>query len=506
MDGEGFAQPRFFKLSDQDAYNFFRFNVWFNACIIRIVKDCTKVRMFAAPKEEDDEVSADMQRRLDEVNELFNNPNGNKESFKQIRKKFLQDGLTYGRGAIEKVNNTLTGQIQELYSQDASRVKMNTDKHGNMPDKRAYRLQGPETDVAYFDKNEMILNIFYPDSKSLYGQKPADTLANALASDMLRETFNTQFFLNGAEASGILSLEGMSNKELKRFRQYWATENKGAQNAHKMMAVNTKMNFVRMAITNRDMQFGEYGVELRNKIFAVLSMQPVIMGIVDASTGKLNSEQQVEAYKNGAIVPLLDDETYAYTKEIVEDGFGYDDIKIVYGSVDILDSKSQAEIDQIELGNAVVVVNEIRRRRNLPPVPWGDTPISTHPGGSQVDPDTGELIPPSQQGNGNGNNSGNSGNDDGKQFMDMYFSKIKSAAVKAYHNHKVLKNLKACGPTLIDKLFESKGEVGIAYHYFDSVYKLISKNKCGSRDEVVKKIDNAIKFVKKSKLYNDTYN
>jgi HK97 family phage portal protein len=509
-DGEAFAQPRFYRLTDLDAYNFFRFNEWFNACIIRIVKDCTKVKMFAVPKDDDKEISGRLKARIDKVNALFANPNDNKESFKQIRKKFLQDGLVFGRGSIEKVNNKLNGEIQELYAQDASQVKMKVDKHGNMPEKNAYRLLGPNGEKVLFDKDEMILNVFYPDSKSIYGLKPADTLANALASDMLRETFNTNFFLNGAEASGILSLEGMSQKELKRFRQYYGTQHKGAGNAHKMLAVNTKMNYQTMAQTNRDMQFGEYGIELRNKIFAVLNMQPVIMGVVDASTGKLNSEQQVEAYKNGAIIPLLDDETYAYTKEVVEVGFGYDDVKVVYGSIDILDSKTQAEINQIDLANGVVVINDIRRRRNEPPVPWGDTPINTMPGGGQIDPDTGRLIPPSEQGNNSTPNStpNDSSDDDGgdKSLMDMYFNKIKKVGIKTYHNRKSLKNLKSHGPKLIDEIFEDTKEASIAYHYYNNVYKLISKNKCGSREEVVKKIDKAIKFVKKSKLYNDIYN
>ena len=79
-------------------------------------------------------------------------------------------------------------------------------------------------------------------------------------------------------------------------------------------------------------------------------------------------------------------------------------------------------------------------------------------------------------------------------------------AVKTYHNRKNLKVLKGHGTKLINIMFEDAKEASIAYHCYDSIYKLISKNKCGSREEAVKKIDKAIKFVKKSKLYNDTYN
>ncbi len=59
-----------------------------------------------------------------------------------------------------------------------------------------------------------------------------------------------------------------------------------------------------MAMTNRDLQFSEYGTELRTKIFAAYNIAP-IMGIVDATTGKLNSGQQVELYKDGALRPTF---------------------------------------------------------------------------------------------------------------------------------------------------------------------------------------------------------
>jgi hypothetical protein len=152
-----------------------------------------------------------------------------------------------------------------------------------------------------------------------------------------------------------------------------------------------------MAITNRDMEFSEYGKELRTKIFAAYGMQPFVMGIVDETTGKLNSGQQVENYKDGALRPILEKEAYYYTQEIIKMGFGYSDLMVEFSALDLADLATQSELDRGDVEAGIQVINEVRERRGWAPVPWGDTPVSLAPGGGQVDPNTGRIIPPSEQ-------------------------------------------------------------------------------------------------------------
>lgn len=258
--------------------------------------------------------------------------------------------------------------------------------------------------TRFFDIDECIHSVFRPSADTSYGIKPIDVLMSAVGADILRNDYNGRFFLNNGEASGVLSVEGMGKKDFKSFREYWKRSFKGTTNAHKMAVVNTKINYQRMSITNRDMEFSEYGKEIRNKIMAVFQMQPFVMGIVDNTTGKLNSGEQVTTYKNGAIKPILEKESYLYTEEIVREGFGYDDYEITFDAIDQLDAKEQSDVDRVNLENMVTTVNEVRIARGLPSVPWGDTPVSIKPGGAQIDPKTGMLIPPSEQGD-NSNSS-----------------------------------------------------------------------------------------------------
>lgn len=293
----------------------------------------------------------------------------------------------------------------------ASSIEIMANEHGLIPKNKAYRQKNKKSEYVYFSKDEIIWTVFRPISGSLYGEKPLDVLANAVASDILRCVHNSNYFINGAKMGGILSLEGMSKLELKKFRQYVRENHKGAKNAHRLLAVNVPIRYISDVITNKDMEFTEYGKELRTKIFAVYSMQPFIMGIIDSNTGKLNSGQQVEIYKDGALKPILRKEAEVYTKEILEDGLGLKEFQIEFEGIDLADTITQAEIDRMDINSGILTINEVRQRRGLQPVPWGNTPISILPGGNQIDPETGRIIPPSQQ---NENNDENSDNNEDK--------------------------------------------------------------------------------------------
>jgi HK97 family phage portal protein len=408
----GFSNVQDLKLTDAQAIQMWKCNPWLNSTVNRIVADICKIPPIVRPR--DNQIPTERQvRRINKVRALLDNPNENDESFSDIREKVLRDLLNIGRGAMEKVfgedGTADEGNLTELYALAARNLRIRSDEYGNIPMNRAYKLSrfngtslNQSTDSGstrgtkdeFFDRDEVIFLVYQPVSWSLYGHKPMDTLANTVASDILRAMYNSVFFTNNGEASGILSVQGMSKAELKKLKQYFQARHKGASNAHRMLAVNVPIQWVQQAVTNRDMQFQEYGVELRQKIFAVYGMQPLVMGVLDSSTGRLNSEQQTQAYKDGALKPILRKESYYYTQEIIWNGFGFNDLEMVFPDVELLDTKTQSELDSKDTQAAILTINEVRARRNLPPVTWGDAPIMLLPGGGQINPDTGKVEMP----------------------------------------------------------------------------------------------------------------
>lgn len=487
------TQPCLIRLTDADCWNLYKGNDWILSVVNRIVRDCVKVKPRIVPKQKDKDISGRLKKRIEVVEKFLDNPNNNKESFADIREKTIRDLLVYGRKAIEKVLNPFTRTLKEIYAQCPKNLTINTDAHGNIRPTRSYKLlpYGAK-DPVYWDIDEMIYIVHNPISNSAYGMRILDGIANTVASDMLRATHNANYFINGAEAAGLLGLEGMSDKALKAFRSYWKENFKGAHNAHKTAAVNVPIKYVRMAITNRDLEFSEYGKELRAKIFSGYGMQPVVMGIGDASSGKTSTAEQIELYKDGALRPILSKEAYYYTKEIIEIGFGFDDVMVEFIGIDQIDIGTQSTIDIAETTAGLQTINEVRLRRGDPKVPWGDTPISVLPGGGQVDPNSGKLIPPSKTGDStNGKTNANTKKPKAKKgskhlkhcklMTELYI--VNETTEKAYENMDIV--LSANEEDDFEKLLTCKVREIICRHIA-----------AGSQSEIIKEIDELLKGLK----------
>jgi len=489
------SEPMLVQVSDQEAYELYTNNEWTFSAIGRIIDDCVKVPIEVVPKEKDKEIKGRIADRIKVVRAFFDDPNDNKESMREIREKWIRDFLVYGRGAMEKVKED--GRIKELYSLMAKQVKIKSDRQGNLYPKKTYKLKsldGDSTKDKWFDKDEVIFVVDNPASHTLYGIKRFDVVATAVATDLLRAAFNSNIFINGAEPTGILSVPGLGKKELKKFRQWWQASFKGANKAHKMAVLNTKdIEFVRMMMTNQDMQFNEYGYELRGKIFAVFGMQPFILGIVDPTTSKVNSAEQTRIYKSGALKPILEKEAYVYTKEIIEDGFGFKDLKVQFASIDLEDAKTEAQIDQIDLMNGVITINERRAKTGRAKVTWGDTPVNIMPGGGQVGPG-GNLVPPSGQGGKKPANQAKPPKPTQKVMLDWCMDTFK------IHFLDDPEFAVAMFPKLyMQKLL--KEDVFPIFRFYVENVKLLAENFEGSQEELETEIDNLILKLKSSTPY-----
>jgi len=360
---EGSYRTRDLTVSYDDMWNMYLRNEWVRGCVDKITKSVTNSNLIASPMNEEN-TTEETKQRVQVVQDLLDDPNTGLESWKDVRREYLRDILIYDAGGVEIVYDK-EGLVVELYALPGEKIRLNVDEHGNFVDEqRAFvliggQIGGKKVPDQYFARKEISYMIANPKSGSVYGLSPLETLYQSVASDLFATKYNSDFFKNNAEASGIIGVEGMSSPDLDRFRSYWKKETKNQP--HKVMAVNGKVSWTPMNMTNRDMQFLEYQRWLLCKIMTVYSMQPVILGVIDPTTGKLNSEQQLEAYREEAVRPLLELETYQLTKVLVQQGFGFDDVKIDYEPINIEDEVINTEIAVKAVSAGILTPNEARR-------------------------------------------------------------------------------------------------------------------------------------------------
>jgi HK97 family phage portal protein len=344
-----------------DMWNMYIRNEWIRACVDKTTKGVAATSLYAVPRE-GKEQNPETQRRVEEIQVLLDDPNTGLESFSDIRRSYLRDVLIYDAGAIEIVYDK-EEKPAEIYSIPGERVRMVVDEHGNFVDEsKAYVLLQKDSykeNLVTFARRELVYLVANPKSGSVYGLSPLESLYYAVLNDISAAKYNSDFFANNAEASGLLGVEGMTFADLQRFRAYWNNEIKGK--SHRTAIVNNKVTWTPMNMTNRDMQFLEYQRWLLCKIMAVYSMQSIVLGVIDPTMGKLNSEQQLEAWKDETIKPLLDLESYQITKVLIQQGFGYDDVVISHDPIDIKDETANTSIAVQLVNTGIITVNEARK-------------------------------------------------------------------------------------------------------------------------------------------------
>jgi hypothetical protein len=77
-----------------------------------------------------------------------------------------------------------------------------------------------------------------------------------------------------------------------------------------------------------------------------------------------------EAFRT-AVVPVARLFAEHITRELLARRLGWDDIEFVFDDLDPYDERTEAEIDEILLRNDVLMPDEVRQRRGLPPLPGG---------------------------------------------------------------------------------------------------------------------------------------
>jgi HK97 family phage portal protein len=106
-----------------------------------------------------------------------------------------------------------------------------------------------------------VLSMRTPDPKDPYGcLSPVQSLMTDLESARYSAQWNRNFFINGAQPGGIVTVEQrLSDDEYDEMTMRWRDQHQGVANAHRV-AILERASYTETKITQRDMQF----VELRN--------------------------------------------------------------------------------------------------------------------------------------------------------------------------------------------------------------------------------------------------
>lgn len=376
-------------------------------CITTIVDEACAVKwdIVAKPGKEN---SPTFESHRDQVLEFYENPNTNKESFTNIRRKYLRDILEIDSGVINKVFN-MGGQMVEIAAKDGATFTKNPDMFGmytdrddiiqdsgitqnnrviqdgmmtpdSARDKAAYFQYGWISGArpVPFGKKEIVWMERNPRTDNLYGRSPVEILAETIQTLIYAIEHNLEYFNDNSIPKGLIGLEGAESDEIEAFKEQWVQQQMKQDGAgnwkkkfHDLPVVGKIPKFERLQFSNAELELLEGQKWWAKLVWACFGVTSVELGYTEDSKGLANQIVQSNVFKKRALNPLLRMEEYHHNHEIISE-FEFDDVEFKFLQFDVDEEMKKAQLYAAQLAAGYKSINEVRADEGLDPVEWGE--------------------------------------------------------------------------------------------------------------------------------------
>ena len=357
------------------------------------------------------EDSPTLDKHIEHVKSLYDNPNTNKESFEDIRKQYLRDIFEIDAGVLIKMFSKVTGQMVEIIARDGATFTKNPDIYGMMTDREdlilenAISMTGKEEAMepgwinaadarekaAYFQygwisgarpvpfgKKELIWFQRNSRTDSIYGRSPVQVLAETIQTLIYAIEHNLEYFSDNQIPRGIIGLEGSNTEEVKAFKDQWKENQRVKDSAgnwrkkfHNIPVTNKTPVFTRLELSNSELELLEGQKWWAKLVWACFGVTSTELGYTEDAKGMSNQIVQSNVFKKRTLNPMLRMEEYKHNQEIISE-FEYDDVEFKFLMFDVEEETKKAQLYQTQLSAGYKSVNEIRLEEGLEEVEWGD--------------------------------------------------------------------------------------------------------------------------------------
>ena len=337
---------------------------------IELLREVAKIRH--------EKLKEDQENRIRALRKFFEQPNDD-DDFVSFFHKVMHDVLVLDAGCVEKELGS-NGKCAALWPVAGETVRVFSDEHGQI----LKYVQGEQVaSPREFDEDAMIYIISNPRTSVPYGFSPLETLHREVATDLFQLGFTAKFFENNGIPPGILTMYGGSEQEFMRFLRQ--VEVQKAKNPSSVIVTNMNneegdMKYIPLRGQGKDDSDGyvDLSLWLVKRICSVYRVSPSQIGYVE-NGGGLNSsapEKQKQIHNSKAVKPLLNLFERKMTAHVIHRSFNMYDLKFSFTYTDPENEEKEHERDSKDLEDGLVTINEIRKKRGMPPVDWGDVPYN----------------------------------------------------------------------------------------------------------------------------------
>ena len=272
----------------------------------------------------------------------------------------------------------------ELWPIRPDRVRILPDKERHIKGFLYMGINGP---VAYTPEEVVWIRYFNP-LEEYAGLSPIAPLRLSADMGMDALKYNRNFFKNSALPDVIFTTEEtMTDAEVEDFYQRWESRYKGPSQAPRPAIASFIKDIKTLGFSHREMEFVQGLRWSLEEVSRALGVPVPLLSNLERATFS-NIKTAEELFWRNTMIPemrFLEEQL----NEMLMPRLGYSDLTVEFdlSSIEVLREEENSRVarEAQMLDRGVLTINEVRRERNLPEVPWGDTwwaPTKRTPAGS----------------------------------------------------------------------------------------------------------------------------
>lgn len=246
----------------------------------------------------------------------------------------------------------------------------------------------PATEVAYwvyntpvggtklqFTPDEIISFPYFSPYSQIIGIGSMQAAQMEQDNDLAAQNFVSALYQNGAMPSGVLSSDQqLTDQTVERVRSDWKRTYEGSANIGKTLILEQGLKYERLSLSQEDMAFYEGRRDARDAILQIFRVPRSLLGSSQSIT-RANAEADVYSFAKNKIQPMMED-LFIRMNYYLLPKFGLDPVrdKLEFKPLVPEDRELELKENDTYLKNGVLTINEVRSRRGLEPVEWGDQP------------------------------------------------------------------------------------------------------------------------------------
>lgn len=229
-------------------------------------------------------------------------------------------------------------------------------------------------ETTSFTREEIGQSKTFNPFSDLYGLSSLSAARLEITLDTQSLLWDIDFFKNNATPPAALLIPGkLTPDKKKQLQEGWDKGHKGPGKQHRLAILSGGADIKTLGIPQTDIDFLATRRFSREQIMAIFRVYPFIITVMEYSN-YANAEAQTKAFWYNTMIPKLTKMQRALTRILCHP---YDkslvlefDLTKVQALIE--DALALANVDEKLTRSGVMTINERRRERGLPPVPWGD--------------------------------------------------------------------------------------------------------------------------------------